>query len=63
MMLNREYLQTARTLFRMARNMADQAIADRLRVLAHDYERRAEQAAHTETANASAPDAGAVRVR
>jgi hypothetical protein len=41
-MLSREYLQTARSLLGMARNMADQAIADRLRALAHDYEARAE---------------------
>jgi hypothetical protein len=43
-MLSKEYLETARTLFRIARNMADQGIADRLRALAEDYERRAEQA-------------------
>jgi len=33
-MLSKEYLNTARTLLRVARNMTDQAIADRLKVLA-----------------------------
>jgi hypothetical protein len=61
MMLSKEYLETARTLFRVARNMADQAISDRLRALAEDYERRAEQASHTEAANASAGRPSRVR--
>ena len=43
-MRSEQYLKTARTLARVARNMADQAIADRLRALAEDYERRSEQA-------------------
>jgi hypothetical protein len=43
-MLSKEYLNTARTLLRVARSMTDQAIADRLKVLAEDYERRVEQA-------------------
>jgi hypothetical protein len=43
-MLSKEYLNTARTLLRVARSMTDQAIADRLKVLAEGYERRAEQA-------------------
>jgi hypothetical protein len=51
MMLSQEYLKTARTLFRVARSTADQAVADRLRALAADYERRAEQAAGADAAN------------
>ena len=47
-MLSKEYLQTAQTLFRVARNMADQTVADRLKALAEDYERRAERASHTD---------------
>ena len=43
-MLSKEYLNTARTLLRVARSMTDQAIADRLKVLAEGYERRVEQA-------------------
>jgi hypothetical protein len=52
MMLSKEYLQTAQTLFRVARNMADQTVADRLKTLAEDYERRAERASLTDAANA-----------
>jgi hypothetical protein len=39
-MLSTQYLETARTLFCVARNMADHRIADWLRALAEDYERR-----------------------
>jgi len=53
MMLSKEYLQTAQTLFRVARNMADQTVADRLKTLAEDYERRAERASLTDAANAT----------
>lgn len=52
-MLSKEYLQTAQTLFRVARNMADQTVADRLKALAEDYERRAERASHADAASAS----------
>jgi hypothetical protein len=51
-MVSKEYLETARSLFRVARSMADQMIADRLKALAEDYERRAEQASHDDAANA-----------
>ena len=44
-MLSKEYVSTAQTLLRVARNMTDQAIADRLKALADDYERRARKAA------------------
>ena len=53
-MVSKHYLETARTLFRIARNMADQTVADRLKTLAGDYERRAEQASHTEAAKGKA---------
>jgi len=43
-MLSKEYLDRARTLLRVARNMTDQTIADRLQALAEGYERRAEKA-------------------
>ena len=43
-MLSMEYFETARTLLRIARDMTDQPIADRLKALAADYERRAEKA-------------------
>lgn len=53
-MVSKQYLETARTLFRIARDMADQTVADRLKALAGDYERRAEQASHTEATRAKA---------
>lgn len=49
-MLSKEYLSTARILVRVARDMADQAIADRLRALAEDYERKADKASQIENA-------------
>jgi hypothetical protein len=42
-MASKEYLNTARILLRVARSMTDQAIANKLKVLAEGYERRAEQ--------------------
>jgi hypothetical protein len=43
-MLSKEYLDTAQTLRRAARNMVDRTIVNRLEALAGDYERRAEKA-------------------
>lgn len=43
-MLSKEYSSTAQTLRRVAQSMSDPAIADRLKVLAESYERRAEMA-------------------
>lgn len=57
-MLSEQYLKTARTLVRVARNMADQTIAERLKALAQDYERRAEQALTTDAAAASTQPRG-----
>jgi hypothetical protein len=56
-MVSKEYLGTAITLLRIARSMADETIADRLRALAEDYERRAQKAGLAESANALAPAA------
>lgn len=49
-MLSKEYLGTARILVCVARNMADQAIADRLRALAEGYECKAGKALQIENA-------------
>ena len=54
-MLSQEYLSTARTLLRVAQNMTDQRIADRVKALAADYERRAEKASQSVSAEALAP--------
>jgi hypothetical protein len=53
----KQYLETARTLLRAAQTMTDQAIAGQLKVLAEDYERRAEQASRVDAAKASARSA------
>jgi hypothetical protein len=49
-MLSQEYLDTARTLLRVAQNMADQIVAERLKAIMDDYQRRAEKAQQVETA-------------
>jgi hypothetical protein len=59
-MLSKEYVSTAKTLLRVARNMTDQAIADRLKALADDYERRARKAADAEVAKRLVPAAARV---
>jgi hypothetical protein len=56
-MLSKEYLETARTIFRAAQTMTDQHIADQLKALAKNYERRAEKAAHADAAKALARSA------
>jgi hypothetical protein len=53
-MLSKEYLDTARTILRAAQTMTDQRVADQLKALAEDYERRAEKAAHADAAKALA---------
>jgi hypothetical protein len=50
----KEYLETVRTLLRVAQTMTDQAIASQLKTLADDYQRRAEKASHVDAAKASA---------
>lgn len=58
-MLSEQYLKTACTLVRIARDMADQTIADRLKALAEEYERRAERASMLDAADGSRqPSAG-----
>ena len=44
----KQYLETALTLLRTARTMTDSAIADQLKALADDYQRRAEKASHVD---------------
>jgi hypothetical protein len=62
-MLSKTYSETARTLLRVARSMADQAIAARLKTLAENYQRRADQASNRDPANTSALNSGAPKVR
>jgi hypothetical protein len=53
----KEYLKTARTLFRIAKTMTDQAIAGKLTGFAEDYQRRAEKASRDDAAKALARSA------
>ena len=53
-MLSKEYLATARTLFREAQTMSDPIVSGQLKALAEDYERRAEKASRTDAAKALA---------
>jgi hypothetical protein len=46
----KQYLKTAQTLLRAARTMTDSAIADQLKVLADDYQRRAKKASDHDAA-------------
>ena len=46
----KQYLETAQTLLRAARTMTDSAIADQLKALADDYQRRAEKASDNDAA-------------
>ena len=57
--LGKEYLETARSLFRAAQTMTDRAIAGQLKDLADDYERRAEKASHDDANEAFARSAAA----
>jgi len=50
----KEYLETARTLLRAAKTMTDQAVASQLKVLADDYQQRAEKASHVDATKALA---------
>ena len=50
----KQYLETAQTLLRAARTMTDSGIADQLKALADDYQRRAEKASHHDAAKAFA---------
>ena len=55
----KQYLATARMLLRAAQTMTDQAVADQLKSLADDYERRALKASHVDAAKASTRHAAA----
>jgi hypothetical protein len=57
----KEYLDTARTLLRTAQTITDQAIANKLKALADDYQRQAERASHDDAAKASARSTSAER--
>jgi hypothetical protein len=50
----KQYLETAQTLLRAAQTMTDAAIADQLKAVAGDYQRRAEKASHVDAAKAFA---------
>ena len=56
-MLSKQYLATARTLFRQAQVMTDAMVSAQLKALAEDYERRAEKASHRDVAKALARSA------
>jgi hypothetical protein len=53
----KQYLQTAQTLLRAAQTMTDELVVSQLRVLASDYERRAEKASLADAAKALARSA------
>jgi hypothetical protein len=53
----KEYLRVARTLLRATRDMTDRAIAGQLKVLAENYQRRAEKASHADAAKTLARSA------
>ena len=53
----KEYLKTAETILRVAQIMTDRAIADQLKALADDCQRRAEKASHVDAAKALARSA------
>lgn len=60
-MLSKEYLDTARTIFRVAQTMTDQRVASQLKTLAEGYERRAERAALVDADKALARSAARER--
>ncbi len=49
---SKQYLETARTLLRIARTMTDRAVARQLKALADDYQRRAEKALYIDLSKA-----------
>ena len=53
----KEYLKSAQTLLRAAQSMTDRAIANQLKALAEDFQRRAEKASHVDAAKALARSA------
>ena len=57
----KEYLETAQTLLRAAQTMTDLAVASQLKLLADDYQRRAEKASHDDAAKAFARSAASAQ--
>ena len=57
----KEYLETAQTLLRVAQTMTDLAVASQLKLLADDYQRRAEKASHDDAAKAFARSAASAQ--
>jgi hypothetical protein len=54
-MLSKGYVGAARTLLRVAQDMIDRTIADRLKALAEDYGRRVQKSSLAHAAKALAP--------
>lgn len=46
----KQYMETAQSLLRAARSMTDEVVATRLKLLADDYQRRAEKASSADAA-------------
>jgi hypothetical protein len=53
----KQYLRTAETLLRTAQTMTDRVVANQLKALADDYERRAEKASLVDAAKVLAQSA------
>ena len=53
----KQYMETAQSLLRAARNMTDEVVATRLKLLADDYQRRAEKALSDDAAKSVARSA------
>ncbi|UWU75280.1 hypothetical protein N2603_35355 [Bradyrhizobium huanghuaihaiense] len=51
------YMETAQSLLRAARSMTDDAVATRLKILADDYQQRAEKASSADAARSVARSA------
>ncbi|TWA92636.1 hypothetical protein [Bradyrhizobium stylosanthis] len=47
---SKQYMETAQSLLRAARGMTDEVVATRLKMLADDYQRRAEKASSADAA-------------
>ncbi|RXG88957.1 hypothetical protein CWO91_24855 [Bradyrhizobium genosp. SA-3] len=53
----KQYIETAQSLLRAARSMTDEVVAARLKMLAEDYQRRAEKASSVDAARSLARSA------
>lgn len=54
---SKQYMETAQSLLRAARGMTDEVVATRLKMLADDYQRRAEKASTVDAARSVARSA------